>query len=659
MPIRGFATSAIALLLLAPLVGTVPTPPAQAADSEDPSWTGPSRLTGYAERVDVTTNGRGEAFATVLSNGVGGFTRRPDGNWNRWVGDDGGAGPWNGAVIDRHGNTTVAWMEGGECGGFDDETSWEDEPFRIATAYRRAGKSFRSMPLSWESETCSGRTPELAVDAAGTVTMLFQDGDRILATSRAAGAAWESPVQIARGDRFDLAIGSAGEPLAAWTTREGAVMSSARTNRGTWTEPALVGSADDQSGNEELIGLELARTPDGAVRVLWLERLTWSGPYRLRSAVKPADQGWGGPQLITETQPDEVIKSPALAVTRESATAGWYQCGPGTGCEGKTKAGSVTASTFRGGRWSSPIVLDDAARSQPGAVSLAANSLGVMAVWKRGSHTYAALQPNGARWRAATRISRSGASGPLPARVIAYRPDMFTAIFRDGDVLAFADYVDDRVAPTARVTQPRPPFEFSRLAFIEWDTTDDRTGMATVDVRIRTAGRDGSFSRWSMWLRRAAADQHGLRFKPGQTRCLAVRARDHQGNLGRWSRQHCVTAAVDDRGLARSKGWSNLANREAYESTLTRTRRHGARLTLRGVGARQVSLVARTCPGCGVVTVTHAGHRLGRIDLSSPRVRDRRVFRLKPRARLIRGPVVVRVVSRGKPVQIDSLIARP
>lgn len=346
--------------------------------------------------MSVTTNGRGEAFATVLANGVGGFTRRPDGNWNRWSGDDGDAGIGNASVNDRHGNTTVVWAEGGECGGFDNETSWEDEPFRIEAAYRPAGKRFRPVSLDWESETCTGEGPELAVDATGKVTTLFQDGDRILATQRAAGTAWAEPVLMARGDRYEVAIGPAGAPVAVWTTRDGAVMSPSRTRGGAWSDPELISSADDLWDIEGFVDLELVRQMD---------------PFE-----RCGSSDWTGPAL--------------------------------TGC---------------------------------------------------------AAPP-----------SRSIGDGARPG------------------------------------SSPSPMTE-SRLT----------------------------------------------------------------ASTGLW------------------------------------------RLTLRGVGARQVSLVARTCPGCGVVTVTHAGQRLGRIDLSSSRVRDRRVFRLKPRARLIRGPDVVRVVSRGKPVQIDSLIARP
>jgi hypothetical protein len=149
-----------------------------------------------------------------------------------------------------------------------------------------------------------------------------------------------------------------------------------------------------------------------------------------------------------------------------------------------------------------------------------------------------------------------------------------------------------------------------------------------------------------------------FRVEPQRTYCFSARARDRAGNLGRWGRSRCVATPIDDRAFAASPRWSRLEGRNAYRQTLTMTRSKGERLAVGRVTARQVSLVARTCPECGVVRVTYAGRDLGTLDLSSDSVQVPRVLRLPGVAKRLTGKVVIRVVSRGKPVAIDGIVAR-
>lgn len=622
--------------------------PAQAADGGRPSWTSPSRLTDELSVVDVTTNGRGDAFAMEeRTSGSGGLTRGPDGNWSHRSREESEASIRSSSVaIDSRGNVTMAWSEDGECPRFGDEYSWDEEPFQIRTAYGRAGGgAFRHVPFNWRRNSCTSGETSLAVDRRRTVTLVFRDGIDLYVTQRPQGGRWEKPTLLGTAEGFDVEVAGPRTAVVVWTTSDDELLSSVRTGSARWSDPVTIDVASDPA--PDTLSLELVRAPGGGLRALWMQRI--AGQTRLRTA--GMTRRWGRPQNIVVRGGNRVLQDPHLAISRDGATAVWYE-------RGQDQAGAIRTSSMRNGRWTRPTVLHGRVGRHRGAVSVAANDMGVVAVWGRGSHVFAALQGIGGRWQKPVRLSRARTGIMFTPEVIAYRADMFTAIFMEDGVVAFADFVSDRRAPSARVTGPRPPLTFGRTRF-SWDTTDDRTGMASVDVRIRTAGRAGRFSSWSMWLRKFAGDQHGGAFKPGRSHCIAVRARDHQNNPGRWSRPHCVSSAVDDRKLDRSGGWRLTRNERAHQQTLTQTRRFGQRLVLRGVGARQINVVARTCPQCGVVTVTHAGQPLGRIDLSSPRIRDPRVFRLKHRARMLRGPVVVRVVSRGKPVQIDGLIARP
>lgn len=637
------------------LVGVTPSYTAAVEDSSGPSWTQPSRPPQMGGPGEIVSNGRGVGLSGSMLRGL-------DGNW-RDSGLRSSLAWYQGAVVDAHGNATVAWSEGGWCADVsDDYQSRGETPATLRTAVRSRSGAIRQLPFRWQSKSCLGPSLDLAADDRGTVTMLFEDANQIFATARPAGGRWERPVLIGSGDHFDVDIDAGGRPVAVWTNRDRGVVAAVRTRGGAWSKRVRIDPPEGDGSAPSYRDLQLLRSSGGSLRVLWLERAArFGGAFRLRSAAKDPKREWGAAETIAKTGQDQAVTGTDLALAGDTPTVIWLTTESTATPDGSREhwTQTVKTSTRLNGRWRAPVVLDDSLEGPTGDVSVAGNRLGVMAVWHRGGHTYAALEGSSGRWGEPVRLSRSGSSMLAGPTVVAYRPDMFTATFRDGKRQVFADYVDDRRPPTTWMTGPRPSFTVYGTTGFTWDTKDDRTGTATVDMRGRTAGRNGKFSRWSMWLRNFERSVRYRELKPGQTKCVSVRARDHQGNVGRWSKPHCATAAFDDRMLARSPGWSNLPNREATYATLTRTHKYGARLILRGVGARQIAIMARSCPRCGSVEVIHAGERLGRVDLTTPRFRDQRVFRLKRRARLLRGPLVVRVVSRGKPVQIDGLIARP
>jgi len=78
------------------------------------------------------------------------------------------------------------------------------------------------------------------------------------------------------------------------------------------------------------------------------------------------------------------------------------------------------------------------------------------------------------------------------------------------------------------------------------------------------------------------------------------------------------------------------------------------KLTLKNVTANRLALVATTCSGCGKVTVSHAGDLLGRVNLDRAKTTRHKILTL-PLGELRTGNVVIKVISRGKPVKIDGL----
>jgi len=76
---------------------------------------------------------------------------------------------------------------------------------------------------------------------------------------------------------------------------------------------------------------------------------------------------------------------------------------------------------------------------------------------------------------------------------------------------------------------------------------------------------------------------------------------------------------------------------------------------VRGVTARRVAILARTCPGCGTIGISWNGTLVARVSLAAPTARLRQVL-----ARLVlpggaAGTLRITVLSSGKPVLIDGV----
>ncbi|WP_344042364.1 hypothetical protein [Nocardioides panacihumi] len=148
--------------------------------------------------------------------------------------------------------------------------------------------------------------------------------------------------------------------------------------------------------------------------------------------------------------------------------------------------------------------------------------------------------------------------------------------------------------------------------------------------------------------------------KPGRTYCTRVRAVDSGGNVGEWSsNQTCYSAAIDDRQMRRSRGWRE-GRHDYWQHTFLTTSRKGATLRLPGVHARRFALLADATPGGGRVEVWFGGRLLKRVTLrSSTSSNEYRnvLLGVLPTART--ATLVIRIVSKGKPVRIDGIHATP
>ena len=631
--------------------------------TEFPSWTAPGGLTGAATLRTIATNGVGDIYSTFQANGVGSFTRDSGGWWNPWV-ENAPGGNHAVAAVDPDGNVISAHPVDGECGDWYEESPARED-YQIQAAYRPDGLgrwSTHTFPGQWDG--CDQTPPAVGVNHEGTATVVWRAGERLLAAQRPPRGRWTQPVPIAAvGAEPQVVASGDNRTTVVWTGEAGAVMTATSSRVGRWSAPRRIASSQ---GPREL---QAESDGDGNVTVGWSEIIgtVQDRDVRIRTVSKPAGAPWQEPQTVVSTTGRQTARNLDLAVHGGGAAVVWFQ--GNTDYADDNAVGAVRVSVRRNGRWRQPVLLGRSLSSWT-RPSVAANNLGVMAVWSGGddsaARTVVSLKKPGATWSSSRQLSpstdvTSGGSTHAAVRspeVVAYRPKMFAAIFRQQNRVMFRDYVADSTAPRARVVLPAGHYLGLPWMPVHWAGTDDLTGARAFDVRVRSAGRGGRLSGWSNWVMGTTATSKNFRVEPQRTYCFSARARDRVGNLGRWGRSRCVATPIDDRAFTASPRWSRGEGRNAYRQTLTVTRSKGERLAVGGVTGRQVSLVARTCPECGVVRVTHAGRDLGTLDLSSDSVQVPRVLRLPGFEKRLTGKVVIHVVSRGKPVAIDGIVVR-
>jgi hypothetical protein len=549
-------------------------------------------------------------------------------------------------VVDEQGDLAVAFLTGGDCdfdvGGFGTDI---EEDYEVHVAYRKAGGTWRVKTMDGTMRGCDSNTPVLAVDEAGTVTAAWHaDGIRVM--QRPLDGGWTQPTRLDEGVRPAVVDGPDGVFTILWHS-QGNVVAASGSRSETWGAPVVIGESDRPYRR-----VQLARDGQGNLVAAW----TMSD--QVVSATKPAGGGWLPSETLPQPSHDEsarmYINEVQVAAAERTHTITWTQA------DWASQGGSELVATTRpaGGSWGEPAVL-----SNDTDFAIGANTAGATVVYTTvhyaGGSLRAVHRPVGGEWSRPTTLALADPSRGswTVVEVLGLGSGMFTAVLAQGKDTIFRDFVDDSQAPSAQVVTPRGLVTLSGKVRVSWSARDDLAGVRDMDLRLRSAGRRGGFSDWRMSLTRSTATSVMRSVDPGQTACYSVRARDRVSNQGAWSRRRCATAPVDERSATASAGWTKLRSKAAYRNTLMSTDRRGARLLLQGVKARRVGLVARTCSGCGKVAVIHGGRRVATFELASRKTRNKRVL-LAGSYRLPRsGKVVVRVLSSGKPVHIDGIVA--
>lgn len=658
-----------------PLTGLLGVRPASAV----PVWTPATVIGPNGGHLSQASNAAGDTVAVWMGQaGISASFRSADGSWGapRHVSHQAVFADIQGlaldVVLDDADRATVLWtVYDYGCNGC------YGPPSSTWSAHGSAAEGWASPVLLNQGNDA---TADLAIDAHGTVS-----------------AVWDYSV--------DCGYGAEGRPLPCPDGVQTRLSFSSRPIEGSWSAPSDIASGPAGGGARPA----LAAAPDGTLSLLAITGRI--GPGHLIGFTKAPGQLWGPPQTLDASDIDPSAELLVASDAAGAVLAGVTACGTystQTSCRAETFSKPASSTTWSspdvreslpatsfetlaalavdgagvatfawllpsanptlstaqrvGGRWETPSTLRTGTNVNSLAVAVNATGAAV-AAWSHGStgsqSVASAYRASTGPWQRPVVVS---GSSPAPAdglvSVASSGAQRFTIGYEKTEGrrgASYSDRVDDRSAPTARMTGPS-----ARLATavfrVSWASVDRPAGVATVDVRRRTATWRKPFGRWSTWKSHVPASSAVFRGAPGRTYCFSVRPTDRAGHTGRWSRQRCTGTPVDDRSARTSSGWIRTTSAGAFRGTLTSTSRYRAQLMLSGATGRRYFLVAATCRGCGTVQVSFGGHVVRRVSLRSTLAQQRRVFALASYRTSHSGRLVVTVTSHHRPVRIDGVI---
>jgi hypothetical protein len=214
----------------------------------------------------------------------------------------------------------------------------------------------------------------------------------------------------------------------------------------------------------------------------------------------------------------------------------------------------------------------------------------------------------------------------------------------------------DAAPPAARIVAPTFAATVASSATVTYLATD-ASGVASYDLRYRTASSSGAFSNYVYPKTGTTARSYVLALAGGYEYCVSVRARDLVGNMSAWTAERCFSRPLDDRSLSVGTGWVRGTAAGLYSSTSTSSVRYDASLA-RTIKMKRGYLLATKCSTCGVVAVYLGTRYLTTINLYAATTQRQVLIGIPAQTSAISGTLRIATRSTGKLVQIDGVAIR-
>ncbi len=279
--------------------------------------------------------------------------------------------------------------------------------------------SYRSAGGSWTAPTIVSPPgnevphPVVGIDARGDAIVVWElhtaPANRIEASFRPAGGAWQPPVELSdktHNARIgQMSMNAAGDAAAVWSLDTGTtnvVEVAYRAAGGEWQKPVAVsGSANAETPS---VALDAA----GDVRAVW--RAESGANWLVESAFMPAGGTWQAPVELSHANPVEPV--PRLAVNDAGEALVDWTASDGTNVRAEGSIGAPDGTWQPAQKLSAP---GDDTDEQRAAIDPRGDAFSVWEGSNGGSEIIeAATRPTGGGWQAPLALSASGQDAKEP-----------------------------------------------------------------------------------------------------------------------------------------------------------------------------------------------------------------------------------------------------
>jgi len=372
-----------------------------ASASAAPTWLSPVGLSAAGQNAgysQVAVDANGDAVAVWRrSNGtnelIEAASRQAEGTWQAPVQlsatGQNAYGPQ--VAIDAQGDAVAVW---GRSNG----------ALTIIQASSKPAGGAWETPVDLSVPGEEAIDPQVAVDPQGEAVAVWErsngENEIVQAASRPAGGAWQTPVDLSvtgeNGVFPQVAVDPQGEAVAVWERSNGTtsrfIEAASRPPGGTWQVPVHISAA-----GEKAYGPQVALDAQGDAVAVW-QRYNGTD-YVVQAAGGAAGGAWEAPVDLSAAGEETVAQQVAID-TKGDAVAVWQHYNG-------TNWLIAAASRLAGGAWQPPVDLS-ATGENAYSPQVAIDPEGAaVAVWNQ-SAVQAASGTVGGGWQAPVDISNNG-----------------------------------------------------------------------------------------------------------------------------------------------------------------------------------------------------------------------------------------------------------
>ncbi len=136
---------------------------------------------------------------------------------------------------------------------------------------------------------------------------------------------------------------------------------------------------------------------------------------------------------------------------------------------------------------------------------------------------------------------------------------------------------------------------------------------------------------------------------------FTARAVDRAGTPSAWTEPFAFSVPAEP---SRRKGWKARRSSAAFDGSVLVSRRKGARLVVRARTVGELRLYAPTAPSYGRVRIRVGSTGWRTVDLGRAKAAQREIVVIDQFSGTRRGKVVIEVLSAGRTVKVDAVLAR-